>query len=66
MNGGISTAAIFLYIISLFIKIYIIYKIKEEKRFASLSLYSSNSILIVVSSPNDLNTFSISVSKASL
>ena len=56
----------FLYIISLFIKIYIIYKIKEEKRFASLSLYSSNSILIVVSSPNDLNTFSISVNKASL
>ena len=66
MNGGRNTAAIFLYIISLFIKIYIIYKIKEEKRFASLSLYSSNSILIVVSSPNDLNTFSISVSKASL
>lgn len=66
MNGGRNTATIFLYIISLFIKTYIIYKIKEEKRFASLSPYSSNSILIVVSSPNDLNTFSISVSKASL
>lgn len=57
----------FFYILSpLFIKTYIIYKIKKEKRFASLSLYSSNSILIVVSSPNDLNTFSISVDKASL
>ena len=56
----------FLYIISLFLKAYIIYKIKEEKRFASLSLYSSNSISIVVSSPNGLNTSSISVDKASL
>ena len=49
-----------------FLKTYIIYKIKEEKQIAPLSLYSSNSILIVVSSPNCLNTFSISVDKASL
>ena len=40
--------------------------IKKEKHFASHLFYSSNSILIVVSSPNDLNTFSISVNKASL
>lgn len=57
---------LFFCILSPYKKTYIIYKIKEEKRFASLSLYSSNSISIVVSSPNDLNTFSISVSKASL
>ncbi len=47
-------------------KTYIIYKIKEEKQFASLSFYSSNSILIVVSSPNGLNAFSISVDRTSL
>ena len=49
-----------------FLKTYIIYKIKKEKQIASLSLYSSNSILIVVSSPNGLKTFSISVDKAPL
>ena len=39
---------------------------KKEKHFASHLFYSSNSIFISVSSPNGLNTSSISVDKASL